>query len=244
MSHAETKDFYNHSADQTENSGGYEYNRWFKDKISRQLYQMTAEEIERVCQETKFNDYLEVGCGPGVWSKFFLKNNSGKNFDLVDISGNMIKQAKDALKEYGNVRYFVSDFLDFVPDKKYDFFFSARAFEYIEDKLAAIKKIKELLMPCGSGFIITKTPKYLRSKIMGQKVSSLHRHQIDFSKLKKILREVGFGEIKCFAATAYFPFFKSTMANSFLSRFVKGRELNLFISLFTESYCVTFKKVV
>ena len=196
----------------------------------------------RCVNRTSFYDYLELGSGAGTWTKLFLEKCPDAKFDLVDISGEMLDQAKENLGSYQNIRYFEADFLDFKPDKQYDLFFSSRALEYVPDKKRAVLKIAGLLRSGGRGFIITKTPKYLRARVFGRKIPRLHQGQIAPRKLKQLLSEAGFKNIAIYPATMSFPLFKSPKLNRLLFKVFYKHGLNFLSEFFSESYCVKFEK--
>jgi ubiquinone/menaquinone biosynthesis C-methylase UbiE len=224
--------------------GQYEQTRWFKDEIKKSGYEMTGKTIKEhfLSDLAPFGDYLELGPGSGTWTKLFLEKCPDAEFDLVDISGEMLKQARADLGEADNIRYFCSDFLEFQPDKQYDIFFSSRALEYIVDKEEAVKKIVGLLKPNGRGFIITKTPKYLRARLLGRNVPELHAGQISSQNLMVLLRKAGLKDIEIYPATMSFPLLKSPRLNLLLFKVFYGYRLNFLSQFFSESYCVKFAK--
>lgn len=225
--------------------GDYEYNRWFKNSVTRAGYEMTLKSIKEhfLNENFHFLDYIELGPGPGTWTKLFIEKNKTASFDLVDISSEMLKLAKNNLRGHQNIRYFESDFLDFKPDKNYDLFFSSRALEYIRDKESAVKKIADLLKSGGRGFIITKTPKYLRSRILMRQIPEIHRHQISPGKLSVILSKNQFRNIEIYPATMNFPLLHSTRLNKLLYQLLGGYKLNFINRFFAESYCIKFMKL-
>lgn len=226
--------------------GEYEYNRWFKTPILKAGYDMTRRSIEyHLLSDSgaSFHNYLELGSGAGTWTKLFAEKYNNACFDLVDISSEMLGIAKNALVKYRNVNFFESDFLEFNPEKNYDFFFSSRAIEYFPDKNLLAEKIVNLLKDGGRGFIITKTPKYLRRKILGKKTSAFHENQIDPRKLGRVLKEKGCGEIEIFPVTVSFPLFGSVCVNMFLYKIFCKYHLNFVSRFFSESYCIKFKRL-
>ncbi len=315
MDAAEVKEVYNKQV-KTKFGGDYDHHRWFSDALKEAGYQMTLESIRHHFLERSllpprsgearryhsaicgvgdsFNDCLELGPGAGTWTKLFLEKCPDAKFDLVDISSEMLKLAKENLdkladslchseasetkrrislatrsfaKVYpecnrraqddkekniggggkenencGSIRYFEMDFLDFEPDKQYDLFFSSRALEYIPDKKGAVIKIAGLLKSGGQGFIITKTPKYLRAKLLGREISELHQGQIAPRKLKQLLLETGFKNIEIYPAAMSFPLFQSPRLNLLLFSVFYKERLNFLSQFFAESYCVKFEK--
>lgn len=241
----DTNDFgeiYNQKVRQDD--GQYERQRWFKNPIARVGYEMIAWTIKHHLIENglKFKNCLEVGPGPGTWTKLLLKNNPEAGYDLVDISSEMLNLAKQNIGDIPNVKYFLNDFMEFSSDKKYDLFFSSRAIEYFGDKKGAIKKIYELMRSGGLGLIITKTPHYIRARIIGRKVYNIHLGQIHPSDMKSVLTESGFKNIEIYMATATFPILRGSFLNRLVFLVFRNIKLNPIGQFFAESYVVKFQK--
>lgn len=222
----------------------YEFSRWFKTSALKAAYAMTKLSIERraIAGGRHCKNVLELGPGAGTWSKLLLENKFAKHLDMLDISSTMLSLAKNALKDYTNTSFFERDFFDFHADKKYDFFFSSRVFEYLPDKEKAVSKISEILSPRGKGFVITKMPKYFVNKLLGREVSELHRGQISPREIKRLFLNGGFSEIKIYPITMSFPFFKSAALNMFLYKIFGRFPLNPVSAFFSESYSIEFTK--
>tara|TARA_Y100000310_G_scaffold341747_1_gene441913 strand:- start:11045 stop:11773 length:729 start_codon:yes stop_codon:yes gene_type:complete len=221
----------------------YEYGRWFENPIKKAGYEMTKETVEYFSKQVEFDHYLEVGPGPGTWTKLFLKENSEADFDLVDVSSEMLLLAKKALGNSSNIRLINSGFLEFVSHKKYDYFFSSRALEYFLDKQKFVDKLNQLLTHNAEGIIITKNPKKIRSKLSGRKLSKLHQHQIKPTDLKKLLRGKEFAILDIFPVTLNVPVIHIAAFNKILFYFFGKRRLNFISNFFAESYCIHFKKI-
>jgi len=243
MQTSEVKDIYN-SLIKEKLDGDYENNRWFKDDIAKTGYMMTRDVINHYINSTNLiiKNYLELGPGPGTWTKLFVQRFPTATFDLVDISKEMLFLAKNKFALHENINFFESDFLKFNSAKKYELFFSSRVIEYLPDKKKAIEKIYSFLSEDGYGFIITKMPKYFINKLINRKTSALHSGQIYPRHFKKILKESGFRNIKIYPVTMVFPFLKSAFVNKVIYKTFARLPLNFFSSLFSESYCISFKK--
>jgi len=226
-------------------SGDYEQARWFATPIRRAGYAMTKQTISKRAIKAlpKFADYLELGPGPGTWTKLFLEKAVNAQYDLVDISEEMLNLARQSLSQYKNIRFFTVDFLEFLPDKKYDYFFSSRAIEYIDDKEIAVKKIADCLRTGGEGFIITKMPKYVRQRLLQRELAPLHRNQITPNYLQKLLQRNNCQTISIYPATVSIPLFHSASLNKMAYTCLSKLPLNFFAQLLTESYAIKFKKL-
>lgn len=242
METGEFKDIYNNIVKE-KFKGDYEYHRWFKDESARAGYEMTKQAIERHClADCEFNNYLEVGPGPGTWTKLFLEKNSRARFSLVDISAEMLKLAGEKLSAYKQVDFFETDFLKFSSAGRHDLFFSSRAIEYFPDKNRFVGQVSGLLSEGGRGFIITKMPRYWSYKIMGRKVPEMHKGQISPDELRKILAGNNFMDIAFYPVAMTLPFLKSARLNKILYKMAGGSQLNFLSRQFCESYCVKFRK--
>ncbi len=240
MKHNDIKNFYNDVV-KNKYKYEYEYKRWLETPLKKAGYEMTLRSILKHSKDIIFSNYLEVGPGPGTWTKIFIDKNDKGNFSLVDISKEMLGIAKDRFGSIVN-EYIDGDFTGVFLDKKYDLFFSSRAIEYMKDKKIVIEKIYKLLADDGIGIIITKTPKNLRNKILGRKISDIHKGQISPKEMKKILLENNFKDIKLYPVTVNFPFFSSVWLSKLLYRFLEKFELNFVSKFFSESYLIKFRK--
>ncbi|MFH1744875.1 MAG: class I SAM-dependent methyltransferase [bacterium] len=233
------KSYYNNKISRDKE---YERERWFENDIKKSGYVMTREAILSHIKLEKFSSCLELGPGAGTWTKEMIALNPEAKIDLVDISGEMLGLCKKRFYKNKNLRYFESDFLRYETEKKYDLFFSSRALEYITDKEVTMKKIYGLLRKDGVGIIITKTPKYLRNKILMRRVSDFHSGQVAPRKLRNILKTIGFENIEIYPATVSSPVFCSAKMNLMLFKLLSKYKLNFFSEFFSESYLIKFRK--
>jgi ubiquinone/menaquinone biosynthesis C-methylase UbiE len=239
----EIKEFYNHQMPQKFGED-YEYTRWFKTKLLKEGYRSTKATIEKRFLSINMNvqKYIELGQGPGTWTKLFLEKYSAINLTLVDISNQMLLLAKEKLNNYKNkINFAESNFLDFETEDKFDTFFSSRVIEYIEDKEVAVKKINSILLPNSFGCIITKTPKYFLNKFLMRKTKQFHSGQISAKKLRKIFEENDMEIVGTYPTTFSFPLFKSYILNKILFYLFSPFQLNFLSNLFSESYMIIFK---
>ncbi|MEA1963174.1 MAG: class I SAM-dependent methyltransferase [Patescibacteria group bacterium] len=220
----------------------YEQERWFKNDIQKAGHKMTLGAIKKYALVNTYASCFELGPGHGTWTKELLEYNNNANYDLLDISSEMLRLVKERFKNIENINYIESDFLEFNPEKQYDLFFSSRAIEYIPKKEDVIKKISDLIKSSGRGFIITKTPKYSRNKILGRSISDFHSGQIAPEKLKRLLEKNNCENIKIYPVTMSWPFWSSSKMNMLLYKIFGNYQLNLISKFFSESYCVVFNK--
>lgn len=243
MPKPDPKYFYNEEAPHKLGSD-YEFARWRSSALLVEQHRMMVNVLSQVvapCMRGA-SRVLELGPGPGTWTKFLLKANPTATYTLVDISHKMLSLARTSLAPTGKEIGFVeSDFLEFQVSQSYDFFFSSRAIEYIEDKTAAVKKIATLLAPGASGVIITKMPKPLFDRIRGR-TRALHGAQVFPQTLVDMLEQTGLIVDSVRLATATVPVLGSARANFWAYRLFKNLTFILPVKLFAESYLVVFRK--
>src|SRR3989344_22805 len=221
----------------------YEAARWKKNALQAAQYEMTANAIRRhVLPVAKsVTRVLEVGPGPGTWTKLMLEANPEAEYTLVDISEKMLGQARATLIARANITFVESDFLAFESPQPFDFFFSSRAIEYMPDKAAAAK-IASLLASGARGAIITKTPKPLFDRLCGRISTDFHSGQITPRALAHELERAGLHVLSRHPVTATVPGFGFKLLNRLAFRLISPLPLVYPFSFFTESYCIIFQK--
>ncbi len=225
--------------------GEYERERWFSTAQRKAGYDMTRRAVYRFIFELKksvaHKVYLELGPGPGTWTREFLSEFPDMEYGLVDISEEMIVLAKENLSGSENVTFTVSDFLEYIPQKKATVFFSSRAIEYFSDKEALVKKIREVTATQSHGSIITKTPQYNRPWNKKRAVKDFHALQVSDKELCSLLHKEGFVITSVRPVTFVFPGLRSAFADRALYVLLGWMNMNVITRFFSESYQVTFK---
>lgn len=244
MKPEEVKNIYD-TALREKYKGTYEQERWFSSPVAHAGFVMTKRAIECFIRSLSSSPkrYLEVGPGPGTWTKVFYERFGGNTaFDLVDISREMLNESKKTFSGQTNIRYFNTDFTEFTSDVMYDIFFSSRALEYFPNKDAFMERVAILLDKGGTGFVITKTPKYTRQKMLGENVPVFHGGQITPEEMRSLLVKHGFTNIHFYPVTFTFPVLRLAFLNKILGDIFERFPLNPASNFFSESYCVVFKK--
>lgn len=219
----------------------YEAARWKNDPARHAQFLMMHSVMERFVLPFMGSpkSVLEIGPGPGTWSKVLKAHTPNAEFTLVDISTVMLSQARASLGE--NMQYVESDWVSFTPKRQYDFFFSSRAFEYVLDKDKALQVVQGALAPGGRGVIITKTPKPLFDRIRGR-TSSIHQGQCEAHVLAADLNTAGFRVVGVHPATGTFPGFSHPLLNRAVFAVCSRLPFIFPLTLFSESYVVLFEK--
>jgi len=233
--------FYNDSLGKSVNP--YEYDRWFSTSEREAGYRMTKAAIaEHVLPFLRPNmRVLEVGAGPGTWTKELLGKEPNLWVDIVDISDEMLAQARATLSGFARISYTRSDIASFSPTHEYDLFFSSRALEYMPDKGTVIDVIARALKEDGVGCVLTKYPHYLRARLMGGKTRDVHALQTAPRTLTALLTARGLRVERCVPVTFVFPRAHSAALNLLLSKLLGKLPLAL-VAPFVESYLMVFRK--
>ncbi len=242
MQNTEVREIYNKFLKQLSN-GNYESYRWSKNNIVRSQYSTTLVSILNFLSgiEGYPAKCLEVGPGPGTWTKILLEKLTRTDFTLVDISEEMLNQAKNNLKD-DKIKYIISDFLQFQTSEKFQLFFSSRALEYFINKNGFFENLFQILDPGSKGFLITKTPHYFLAKILGRKITKFHSQQISPSELRKIIQANGFKVKMIKPVTMRLPGLRLVAINNLLFKIFHNCRMNFLIQFLSESYSIEFEK--
>ena len=227
---------------------GYEFWRWKSNPNKRTDFEQTRISIEKHLVK-KAKNALEIGCGPGTWTKMIVKKT--ENLDLLDISKEMLNEAKSVIGNRAN--YILGDFEKhiFPEQSRYDLIVSIRALEYMSDKEAVVEKLFTLLRKGGRVFIITKNPyAELRKRVpfigMFSKTPEIHTGWIYYRDLEKLFRKAGFRDIKTYPVVWHPYFVYRTKIHNTLTRQIHKKTHNKPIGdkcrRFIESYLITAKR--
>jgi SAM-dependent methyltransferase len=240
------KAMYNKSLVNSQYQGDYEFYRWFFNRYSWEDYRMLHFCLKHHLSNIKFSNCLEIGPGPGTWTKWLLLKQPDSEYQLIDVSDEMIKQASRNIGKRPNVKLEVLNFEEFSIKNKYDFVFSSRTLEYIPDKKRALKNIYESMVKPAKGFIITKNPNSLGRILfhkLGGKEKIAHTGQLKVNVLIKLMEETGFKKIETFPCTiSAIPKFKCYALSRLLWKKFYKKPISKFSMLFSESYIVKFEK--
>ncbi len=234
------RNFYNIKAKKISDKG-YEYARWFSTKEKSRQYKFSTLSLLYHLRDIEFKNCLEIGCGPGTWTKLLLKKYPRAKFTCLDISREMIKQFKSAIKSK-KVKAITNNFLDQKFKEKYNFIFCSRAIEYIPNKQIVIRKIYSLLEPGGKGIIITSPPHpaFLSiKKLLGKKIDFEHSQRISIKEMSRLLRKTGFEKINFYPILFTDSFLVPT---SFLFRNFYKKKWGLVSKMLASGYLVKFEK--
>lgn len=101
--------------------------------------------------------YLEVGGGHGLYVNEAARCfGSTADINVIDISESSLAMARHFV-ESKEVNYIHSDVFKYFPATKYDFITMGEVLEHVEDPVALLRKLHELLSDSGRVFITTPT---------------------------------------------------------------------------------------
>jgi trans-aconitate methyltransferase len=100
---------------------------------------------------------LDVGCGDGKITAEFAKQIPQGSILGIDISHNMIAEAKKNFSEIPNLTFQCVNAALFLSGKNFDITISNSAFHWIEDQIGALKSIYNHLKPGGTLIIKMNT---------------------------------------------------------------------------------------
>lgn len=178
---------------------GYSEFRWNDTDVSRFHYRQSRRALRRGLASVplKVNRALEIGGGGGAWTPFFA--GRAIRLDFLDISENMLKEAKIALVKFQNINYIHSDFLEWEPEPSaYDLAVSIRNIEYMKDKRAVFERVARAMQKDGLFILSTKSPDFDWKGYF--KTKALHQGQIPIEELINLLRESGFEVLHVYPA--------------------------------------------
>ncbi|KKQ11788.1 MAG: methyltransferase domain-containing protein [Candidatus Babeliales bacterium] len=106
---------------------------------------------------------LDVGCGDGRITAEIAKHVPEGTVIGLDISPNMITEAKSSFNNIKNLEFVCSDAITFSIDKKFDLITSFAAFHWVKDQESAVKNLYKHLKPGGK--IIIQMGAFLRGPV-------------------------------------------------------------------------------
>ncbi len=178
---------------------GYSDFRWNDTPVSRFHYCQSRRALLAGlgAVPTKLDRALEIGGGGGAWTPFFAPRTA--ELDFLDISEQMLLEAKAALADFSGIRYIQSDFLEWEPPTAvYDLAVSIRNIEYMRDKSAVLDRLARALKKGGTLILSTKSPEYDWGGYFDKR--PLHSGQIRIAELLDLLSKSGFTILQVYPA--------------------------------------------
>lgn len=105
-----------------------------------------------------FRNILEIGCGTGNYTKLLREKFSKACIKAIDMSGEMIKLAKEKLGNEG-IEFIIADAENLKLEKSFDLISSNASFQWFENLEGDLVKYKEALNKGGSILFSTFGPR-------------------------------------------------------------------------------------
>lgn len=158
---------------------------WVKDQYNSSSYSCAKERIKTALNVIKGDNLgiLDIGCGDGTFAAELSK--LGHKVTAIDFSKEMIEMAnKKALQtgQISNINFINTSIEDFTAQEKFDVITAFGVYEYIEDEISFIKKVKNMLKE--GGLLLLD----FRNKLFN--LTPLSYHFTDEAKDKDLAREV------------------------------------------------------
>jgi ubiquinone/menaquinone biosynthesis C-methylase UbiE len=227
----------------SEDRSTYEAGRWASSSVAKAGFTLTKEAIVRSLfpHLAGVKEYLELGPGPGTWTKVIRERIPDATMHLVDISSAMLASAKKTLGEERMI-FTESDFLKWNPEKTYDLFFSSRAIEYFPDKRPVVATIARALKKGGEALIITKHPHYRRMRLFGKNPGAFHEGQMTPKELAQFFEGVGMDVVDVSPVFVVVPGVRSATLDLLATRILRLLPWNVITASISESYFIRLKK--
>jgi ubiquinone/menaquinone biosynthesis C-methylase UbiE len=134
---------------------------WLAEYADCRARDLVLEVVENVVKLKSSARVLDVGCGPGKWTRLFAKKCSAVT--AIDLSPRMITLAKNSLgKEAGNVDFHVMNVSKLrFPDNKYDLVNCVTVLQHIlddEEWEFAVNEIVRVTRPGGKVLLYENAP--------------------------------------------------------------------------------------
>lgn len=155
-----------------------------------ELQKMVVECIDRGSVDSF--SVLDLGVGRGGTADEILSKFPNALYDGVDSSSDVLVLAKKNLKKFTNIQLVASDFLEFIPKKKYDFVVAVLSLHHStnDEKATLLKRAKSWLKDGGSliiGDLVKLNDEFLQSKAVA--VFEKYRDNVLTEKEKLELKE-------------------------------------------------------
>jgi trans-aconitate 2-methyltransferase len=187
------------------------------DNISN-IQENWANTIIKKREWTGKENLLDAGCGSGRVTKILSEKITDGNIYAIDNDPNMIKKAKETLKDFKNIKVIESDLLDIrtlnIPIK-FDVIFSNAVLHWVLDHHKVFERFYDLLNPegqlliqCGGHGNLQKTLSIFDSVKDLPKFSEyfsqwkLDRNYAKPEETDKILKEIGYKDINVYLTEA------------------------------------------
>lgn len=139
---------------------------------------------------------LDIACGTGELERLLLNNNPARTIVGVDLSEQMLAQARQKLSAYGNVTFqqATASQLPF-PDQGFDVVVSANAFHYFPEPEQALMEMQRVLKPGGRLVLLDWCKDFLLCRLCDwvlQRLDPAYQQCYTEAELHGLLNAAGF----------------------------------------------------
>jgi 2-polyprenyl-3-methyl-5-hydroxy-6-metoxy-1,4-benzoquinol methylase len=158
---------------------------WLADYADRRASDFVLETVENIVKLKASAKVLDVGCGPGKWTRLFVKRCS--SVTAIDLSSEMIRLAKESLgsEDLSRVNFHTMNVseLSFPPDT-YDLVNCITVLQHIpteEDWKLAVSKIVSVTKPKGKVLLYESAPGFvLKKRTAHMRIISMKEYASEF----------------------------------------------------------------
>lgn len=146
------------------------------------------------CEPIKNRNFLDVGCGNGLYSLELARKGAGKvvGIDISEVMIDLCRKSSEEQNFSDRCTFIQTDLLDYKPESTFDVSFGIGLFDYIRDPLPVLKRMREV----STDKAIMAFPRLWTWRAPIRKVR-LARKGCDVffyskARIEKLLREAGF----------------------------------------------------
>lgn len=169
------------------------YDAYYETESGRQIDAIEKEILSELLKNVTFDEMLELGCGTGHWTQFFI--NSGFKVTAVDRSKAMLEYAyqKDIDAEFleGN-----AEKLPFA-DGSFPVVASVTMLEFVENRQAVLSEINRVLKPGGYLLLGCLNADSVLGKNKQNDDTFREAEMLTRAQLADILKHIGQVKMKC-----------------------------------------------
>ena len=149
-----------------------------------------AANLSALCPALDKADILEIGCGTGALTKNLLGQYPHARFHITDISPAMLAQAQDSVDDHaGIIKWSTMDGEQPCLDQKYDLIVSNMAFQWLEDRQAALHRLSQSLKSGGRILYSLPGPESFKEWLETLSALNLPSGILEFDRPNHIIKE-------------------------------------------------------
>jgi ubiquinone/menaquinone biosynthesis C-methylase UbiE len=168
------------------------YDEYYNSNFGRKVDFVEKRRVKKFIEQIPIKSALEIGCGTGHWTQFFIDN--GFRLTAIDVSENMINKARE--KNLNGVEFSIKNIeeIDY-PDNYFENVFAITSLEFVDNRGKAFEQIYRILKPGGYLLIgCLNINSYLGKTKNSNKVFK-NANFFDEKQLQEILSKFGIPQI-------------------------------------------------